>query len=269
MAAKKKWSELGKGSRGLIVAAGVVEAVRLVATLIDNRRRPADRIKGSKRMWPALAFVNIAGPIAYITVGRRTATVRGARRSGRESGGEAVSRYSKWAQREHSAARRIAITLLAGPVFLGLLPFLVAGVGPRLDRRLGLPSLRIGRVNRVVGGLLTVLGFSLGFWSVVAQLTRGRGTPLPVMPTQELLTEGPFRYCRNPMTLGAILAYLGIAVAVGTIAGTAFVFGLAGSLLVYLKRLEEGELAERFGEAYLAYRREVRFIIPRLPERRP
>ena len=123
-----------------------------------------------------------------------------------------MSQYSKWAQREHSEARRIAITLRAGPVFLGLLPFLVAAVGPRLDRRLGLPSLRIGRVNRVVGGLLMVLGFSLGFWSVITQLTRGRGTPLPVMPTQELLTE-------------------------------------------------------RFGEAYLAYRREAPFTIPTPPER--
>jgi protein-S-isoprenylcysteine O-methyltransferase Ste14 len=178
-----------------------------------------------------------------------------------------MSRYSKWAQREHSEARRIAITLLAGPIFLGLLPFLVAGVGPRLDRRLGLPSLRIGRVNRIVGGLLLVLGFSLGFWSVITQLMRGRGTPLPVMPTQELLTEGPFRYCRNPMTLGTILAYLGIAVGAGTIAGTVLVLGLSGSLLVYLKRLEEGELAERFGEAYLAYRREVPFIVPRPPKR--
>jgi protein-S-isoprenylcysteine O-methyltransferase Ste14 len=180
-----------------------------------------------------------------------------------------MSRYTKWAQRERSEATRIAtLTLLAGPVFLGLLPLLVAGVGPRLDRRLGLPPLGIGRVNRLLGGLLTVLGFSLGFWSVDAQLTRGRGTPLPVMPTQELLTEGPFRYCRNPMTLGTILAYLGIAVAARTIAGTVLVLSLAASLLVYLKRLEEGELAERFGEAYLAYKRETPFIIPRLPKRR-
>ena len=179
-----------------------------------------------------------------------------------------MSHYAKWAQREHSAARRIAITLLAGPIFLALLPFLVAWVGPRLDRRLGLRPLKIGRVNRIVGGLLTVVGFSLGFWSVITQLDRGRGTPLPVMPTQELLTEGPFRYCRNPMTLGTILAYLGIGVAAGTVAGTALVLGLAASLLVYLKRLEEGELAERFGEAYPAYRREVPFIIPGLAGRR-
>ncbi len=179
-----------------------------------------------------------------------------------------MSRYSNWAKREHSAARRIAITLLAGPVFLGLLPFLVAGAGPRLDRRLGLRPLKRGGVNRIVGGLLMVPGFSLGVWSIITQLTRGRGTPLPVMPTQELLTEGPFRYCRNPMTLGTVLAYLGIGVGAGTTAGTGLVLGLAASLLVYLKRLEEGELAERFGEAYLAYRREVPFIIPRPPKRR-
>jgi protein-S-isoprenylcysteine O-methyltransferase Ste14 len=179
-----------------------------------------------------------------------------------------MSRYAAWAQREHSEARRIATTLLAGPVFLGLLPFLVAGVGPRLDRRLGLRRLEVRGASRIGGGLLLVLGFSLGFWSVIAQLTRGRGTPLPVMPTQELLTDGPYRYCRNPMTLGAILAYLGIGVGVGTIAGTALVLSLGGSLLVYLKRLEEGELTERFGEAYLAYKREVPFIIPRPPKRR-
>ncbi|MCJ7709467.1 MAG: isoprenylcysteine carboxylmethyltransferase family protein [Chloroflexi bacterium] len=157
---------------------------------------------------------------------------------------------------------------MAGPIFLGLLPFLVAGVGPRIDRRLGLPPLGIGRVARFLGLVLTVLGFSLGFWSVTTQLTRGRGTPLPVMPTQELLTEGPFRYCRNPMTLGTVLAYLGMAVAAGTTAGMAIVVSLAASLLVYLKRLEEAELADRFGEAYLAYRREVPFILPRLSRRR-
>jgi protein-S-isoprenylcysteine O-methyltransferase Ste14 len=175
-----------------------------------------------------------------------------------------TSRYARWAENEHSEATRIKTTLLAGPVFLGLLPLLVAWVGPRVDRRLGMPPLGIGSVNRALGGLLTVIGFSVGFWSVDTQLTRGRGTPLPVMPTQELLTEGPFGYCRNPMTLGTILAYLGMAVAARTTAGLALVFSVSASLLVYLKRLEEAELADRFGEAYLAYRRETPFIIPRL-----
>jgi protein-S-isoprenylcysteine O-methyltransferase Ste14 len=179
-----------------------------------------------------------------------------------------TSRYARWAQTEHSEATRIATMVLASPVFLGVLPLLVAGAGPRLDHRLGLAPVRIGSVNRILGGLLSLMGFSLAFWTIDAQLTRGRGTPLPVVPTHELLSEGPFRYCRNPMTLGAILAYLGMAVAVGTKAGTAIVLSLAASLLVYLKCFEEGELAERFGEGYLAYRRETPFMIPRLPGRR-
>jgi protein-S-isoprenylcysteine O-methyltransferase Ste14 len=178
------------------------------------------------------------------------------------------SRYARWAQREHGEATRIAALVPLGPVFLGLLPLVVAGVGPRLDRHLGLPGFGAHRANLILGGILSITGFSLAFWSIDLQLNRGRGTPLPVMPTQELLTEGPFRSCRNPMTLGTILGYLGLAVAAGTTAGTGLVVALATLLLVYLKRLEEGELTERFGEAYLAYKRDTPFIVPRLPARR-
>ncbi len=179
-----------------------------------------------------------------------------------------MSRYLRWSRTEHSERSRTAVMLAAGPVFLGLLPFIVAGIGPRLDGRLGLPLPPIGSLGRILGAGLSAAGFSLGIWSVSTQLDRGRGTPLPVMPTQELLTEGPFRLCRNPMTLGAILAYLGIAVAARTTAGMALVLAFAATLLTYLKRLEEQELTERFGQAYLAYRRATPFIIPRLPGRR-
>ena len=71
MTTKKKWSELSRRSRTLIVVAGVVEVVLLAVTLIDIKRRPADQIKGSKRMWTALAFIDIVGPISYFAFGRR------------------------------------------------------------------------------------------------------------------------------------------------------------------------------------------------------
>ena len=175
--------------------------------------------------------------------------------------------YSKFAQKEHSQGRRIATTLLVGPIFLILLPYVLIVVSPNLDQRMGLEGFRVGAVNTIVGGLMMLAGFAFAFWSIYMQLTRGRGTPLPVMPTQELLTRGPFAYCRNPMTLGTILAYLGLAIIVGTVAGVAIVLLLGALLVLYLKRLEEGELAERFGDAYLQYKREVPFIIPRLPKR--
>jgi protein-S-isoprenylcysteine O-methyltransferase Ste14 len=179
-----------------------------------------------------------------------------------------MSRYVKWAQKEHGGGTYIAAMLLAGVVFLILLPWIIIRVGPALDRLLGLSGFAIGATNYLIGGLLVVVGLFFGLWSNYVQLTRGRGTPLPVLPTQELLTQGPYRYCRNPMTFGTILAYLGLGVMAGTVAGILLVLGLATCLVLYLKRMEERELAERFGEDYLQYKREVPFIIPKRPKKR-
>jgi protein-S-isoprenylcysteine O-methyltransferase Ste14 len=178
-----------------------------------------------------------------------------------------MSLYSKWAQKKHSNVVYVAALLLAGGIFLILIPYTIIVVGTRWDQRLGLPPLDFGAINVILGGLMLVVGIFFGFWSVLTQLTRGRGTPLPVLPTQELLTQGPFRYCRNPMTFGTIVAYLGLGVIAGTVAGIGFVLCFAAILIIYLKSLEERELAERFGEAYLQYKREVPFIIPRIPKK--
>lgn len=178
-----------------------------------------------------------------------------------------MSIYSKWAQQEHSLGVYIAAGLLAGCLFVILLPLVIVKVGPALDEILGLPGFNIGALNYILGGILGAVGLFFAFWSVIIQMTRGRGTPLPMLPTQQLLTRGPFRYCRNPMTLGTIMAYLGIGVIAGTVAGIGLVIGFALLLVLYLKKMEERELAERFGEAYLQYKREVPFIIPRLPKR--
>ena len=72
MVARKNWSELGSRDRRLIVVLGVLEVVLLAAALFDIRRRPAEQLRGPKWMWSALAFVDIVGPLAYFTCGRRS-----------------------------------------------------------------------------------------------------------------------------------------------------------------------------------------------------
>ena len=178
-----------------------------------------------------------------------------------------MSRYSKWAQKEHSEAARIIALLPAGILFLILIPYLLLVVSPSLDARLGLDILSPSPASLIIGGFLLAVGLAFAQWSIFIQFTHGRGTPLPIMPTQRLITTGPFQYCRNPMTLGTIIAYLGLSIAAATIVGMLFIVALATLLLVYLKRVEEKELAERFGEDYQAYRRDVPFIIPRIPRR--
>jgi len=175
--------------------------------------------------------------------------------------------FSKWAGREHPLGLRIAVLSLAGILFLYLLPLAVIRGGSSLDRTLGIPAFHLGAASCILGGVLGAVGLFFAVWSIGDEVTRGRGTPLPIMPTQELLTRGPFRYCRNPMTLGTILAYSGLGIAAGTISGVGLVLCFGACLILYLKGIEEKELAERFGEAYLAYKREVPFILPRLPKR--
>lgn len=58
--------------RSGLIGLGALELALLVAALVDLRRRPADRVRGSKRAWRLAAFVNFLGPLAYFTLGRRT-----------------------------------------------------------------------------------------------------------------------------------------------------------------------------------------------------
>ena len=179
-----------------------------------------------------------------------------------------MSRYSKWAEKEHSEAARVIALLPAGILFLILIPYILLVISRSLDARLGLDLLSPSPSSLIFGAILLVIGLFFSQWSIITQFTHGRGTPLPMMPTHRLVTTRPFQYCRNPMTLGTIIAYLGLAVAAATIVGLILVIAFAALLLVYLKRMEEAELAERFGEEYLAYRRDVPFIIPRIPRSR-
>jgi hypothetical protein len=67
----KQWQDLTDRQKRGIVLLGALQITLLVAALIDIRRRPADAINGSKRLWTAVVFINGIGPIAYFVVGRK------------------------------------------------------------------------------------------------------------------------------------------------------------------------------------------------------
>jgi hypothetical protein len=67
----KRWSELGRTERSLVAGAATVQLSLLAAALVDLRRRPSDQIRGSKRLWRAVVFVNFAGPVSYFLFGRK------------------------------------------------------------------------------------------------------------------------------------------------------------------------------------------------------
>ena len=70
----QRWSDLSERNRKLIFTAAAVDVTLRIAALIDIKRRPADQIRGRKRLWAAVvAVVNSAGiiPISYFVFGRR------------------------------------------------------------------------------------------------------------------------------------------------------------------------------------------------------
>ena len=110
---------------------------------------------------------------------------------------------------------------------------------------------------RVVGYAFGLAGLALTAWGLVT-LYRARTNILPHKGADRLVTEGAFRFRRNPIYMGEVLLFLGLAQATGNIwlAIVAPLFAVAVLGLAILP--EERHLEARFGDAYLAYKGRTR-----------
>ncbi len=120
---------------------------------------------------------------------------------------------------------------------------------------------------RIAGMLLAVAGVVPMAWSFLSFVFRGRGTPAPFDPPRLLVVEGPYRYVRNPMYLGAILSLLGAALFYGSPWLLAYTAAFALWAHLFVVRYEEPRLRRTFGDDYAAYTRRVDRWLPRRPTR--
>jgi protein-S-isoprenylcysteine O-methyltransferase Ste14 len=81
---------------------------------------------------------------------------------------------------------------------------------------------------------------------------------IPVKPTTALVTDGPFRFSRNPMYLGLTLLYLGIALWLNAFWVVVMLLPLLLIVQSYVIVREERYLERRFGKKYLQYKGRVR-----------
>ena len=167
------------------------------------------------------------------------------------------------ARHEYSPKQRFVALLFLAPIFLFVLPYLFIRLGARLDQWLHWPPILSLPFNLMLGWLLILPSWLFAMWSIYSQFTIGRGTPVPLMATQKLIIQPPYTYCRNPMALGAIGLYLGVAILFRSIGAVILVLFVASWLLIYIKRVEEKEMQSRFGQEYLAYKQQTSFLIPR------
>jgi protein-S-isoprenylcysteine O-methyltransferase Ste14 len=175
-----------------------------------------------------------------------------------------MNRFKKWAEHAYSKKQRMTAVIFGGVVFWLIIPFLIVVVSSYIDQRLHLPKFHNGLINPVIGLLSIVVGWLFSNWTVTVQFSLGKGTPIPLMATQKLVVKGPYTYCRNPMTLGTAIFYLGIAIWIGSFSAVGLGLVYPVGILVYIKLIEEKELEERFGFEYLQYKMKTPFLIPSL-----
>ena len=115
---------------------------------------------------------------------------------------------------------------------------------------------------RWIGAAFWALSIALLLWTLPAL---GRNLTDTVVTRREhtLVTRGPYRWIRHPFYLAMALVTLASAL----IAANWFIFlsGLAVFALLALRsRVEEEQLAARFGDAYLDYRNRTGRFLPKL-----
>ena len=115
-------------------------------------------------------------------------------------------------------------------------------------------------VTGITGVLLTAIGLGFSGWARV-HLGRFWSGEVMIKVGHQLVRTGPYRFVRNPMYTGILVAFMGAAVAIGEL--YAFVAVGIGVMGIWMKiKAEEEILLEKFGGEYLQYQQEVRRLIP-------
>jgi protein-S-isoprenylcysteine O-methyltransferase Ste14 len=108
-----------------------------------------------------------------------------------------------------------------------------------------------------LGGALVLCFVGWNGWSLW-QFRRHETGLLPGQATHAIIVEGPYRFSRNPLYLGLLVLYLGLALLAPTSWGLVL-FPAAVLLVTWgAVRPEERFLHERFGASYDEYARRVR-----------
>ena len=108
-----------------------------------------------------------------------------------------------------------------------------------------------------LGGAVCVVALALFAWAI-ATITRA-GSNVPTnRPTTSIVDTGPYRFTRNPIYLGMMLALVGLAIAFDSLWPLVTLVPFALVIRYGVVAREEAYLERKFGEVYRRYRARVR-----------
>ena len=114
----------------------------------------------------------------------------------------------------------------------------------------------------IIAAIFMVVGISLSIWAIVHMKKVGDGNPFDaynheVAPrTKHLMTDGPYRFSRNPMLLGIYVYDIGVMLWLLSW-WALLVFAVEVVFLTVQVRSEEKRLETDFGDKYRAYKNQV------------
>ena len=111
------------------------------------------------------------------------------------------------------------------------------------------------------GEALLVAGPALTIWSY-SILGRYLSPYVQVLPDHRLVEKGPYGYIRHPGYVGAMLACIGLGLALQSWVALLEIVTFGGILLAYRMHLEETFMVCELGDVYVEYMRKTKRFVP-------
>jgi protein-S-isoprenylcysteine O-methyltransferase Ste14 len=113
----------------------------------------------------------------------------------------------------------------------------------------------------LAGLALDLAGIGFAIWARLALGANWSGIVATTKEGHELVQTGPYAIVRHPIYAGILLAMIGTALTLGTLTG--YIGLLAGFVAIMIRvDIEERLMGDQFHEAYEAYRRCTRKLVP-------
>lgn len=143
---------------------------------------------------------------------------------------------------------------LPPPLFYVLIFFLSIYV----QKEFPLPSMFFGTSLAFIFGVLLMMAGLIIFLPALVKFIKTKNTLITIKPATTLQTSGIYSISRNPMYLGLLILYIGMAFIMGNF-WTLMLIPIVIFILTYFVILkEEKYLESAFGEEYIQYRKNVR-----------
>ena len=158
---------------------------------------------------------------------------------------------------------KIATAAVGSLAWLLVAPGTVCGLVPWLITQWERPD----QPRVLVDGLglaLVLIGAAVLLHAFVAFAWKGRGTPAPPAPTEQLVVQGAYRHVRNPMYVAVVAVVLGQVLLFTSWGLFAYLVVITIAMDAFVRTYEEPTLRDTYGVAYDEFRAAVPRWLPRL-----